>query len=311
MAMNQKSLKHLQGYLENTVDQTDPDLEMQLLELWEEGASAVPSENLWNRISHSTGGKSRIGRRFRFFKYAAAAVVAVVMFAGGYYYASGKAGADNITNEKYVLITADGSVGNFTLPDGTNVWLNSRSKLEYGSDFSTNRIATLTGEGYFDVKHDARHPFRLEMDKIEVEVLGTKFDARCYPDGSYEDVVLRDGSVSVTTRQSDEVLATLKPNERLVYNPTDAQGIVSDANAENYCRWMHDRLVFSNMPLEDIIINLERKYQVEIEIKDNNLKYRHFSLTVSHEPLADVIGVISALTKRRARFESQNSIILE
>ena len=76
------------------------------------------------------------------------------------------------------LLTAKGHVGEFTLPDGTKVWLNGESRLKYNAEFSgRTRDVALTGEAFFEVRKDTLRPFRVSMNDLQVEVLGTSFDA--------------------------------------------------------------------------------------------------------------------------------------
>lgn len=75
------------------------------------------------------------------------------------------------------LITAKGSKGRFTLPDGSVVWLNSETKLTYPNQFADDRrLVSLEGEAYFEVAKDAKKPFVVQAGEIDVEVLGTCFD---------------------------------------------------------------------------------------------------------------------------------------
>lgn len=309
--MDADTLKRLYSYLKSRDNSFDPEMELRLRQLWNDGSEMAPSPELWSRLNRSIRGRLFLHRLLCMARYAAVAIVAVLLFAGGYMLAPATGTVEAALPQKYVLVTAEGSVGSYILPDGTDVWLNGGSRLEYDADFATNRRATLMGEAYFDVEHDSVHPFTLSMANISVEVLGTQFDARCYPDGSYEDVVLRQGSVKVHSRQAGESLATLVPNERLIYNPLTGAGKVNDVEAIHYCRWMEERLVFSNVPMADIITNLERKYRVEIEIASERLKQRRLSLTVSHEPLTDVLAVVNALTDTRSRYKNANTIVLE
>lgn len=309
--MDADTLKRLYSYLKSRDNSFDPEMEMQLQQLWNDGTEMAPSPELWGRLRRTIRGRLFAYRLLRMARYVGVVLVAALVFAGGYLLAPRTITEETSLPQKYVLVTAEGSVGSYILPDGTDVWLNGGSRLEYDADFATNRRATLMGEAYFDVEHDSVHPFTLSMANISVEVLGTQFDARCYPDGSYEDVVLRQGSVKVQSRQNNEHLATLVPNERLIFNPLTGAGKVNDVEALNYCRWMEERLVFSNVPLADIITNLERKYRVEIEIAPERLKQRRLTLTVSHEPLTDVLAVVNALTNTRSHFKNANSIVLE
>ena len=131
----------------------------------------------------------------RVLRYAGMAAAVVLVFLGGYF-----AATQTLAPEKEVtLLTAKGHVGEFTLPDGTKVWLNGESRLKYNADFSgRTRDVALTGEAFFEVRKDTLRPFRVSMNDLQVEVLGTSFDAMNYAFGSSEEVVLKSGSVKIS-----------------------------------------------------------------------------------------------------------------
>ena len=131
----------------------------------------------------------------RVLRYAGMAAAVVLVFLGGYF-----AATQTLAPEKEVtLLTAKGHVGEFTLPDGTKVWLNGESRLKYNAEFSgRTRDVALTGEAFFEVRKDTLRPFRVSMNDLQVEVLGTSFDAMNYAFGSSEEIVLKTGSVKIS-----------------------------------------------------------------------------------------------------------------
>ncbi|WP_295121312.1 FecR family protein, partial [uncultured Chitinophaga sp.] len=87
-----------------------------------------------------------------------------------------------------------------TLPEGSRVWLNSRTAISYPADYGARnkREIHLSGEAYFDVMHDARRPFIIHTDSLQTTVLGTSFAIRAWPHTPYIQVALVKGSVRVT-----------------------------------------------------------------------------------------------------------------
>lgn len=308
--MDIHKIRRIAEYLRNSDNAYDSEAEDALLQLWDECEGApAPSERQVRRLDRAV----QRSRRAKTMKHmavwcAAAAVLAGVYFTG-YVMAPDRLIRTEVLPQKYMLVTAEGSVGSYELPDGTRVWLNGASRLEYYSDFATDRKATLHGEGYFDVERDTVHPFTLSMEHLQVEVLGTAFDARCYGNGAKEDVVLRRGSVKVEATDGT-TSAMLVPDERLVYDPDTRRSSTHSVEAINYCRWMEERLTFSNVPLADIITNLERKYNVEIELSPNLKGSRRLSLTVEHDPIEDVLAVVNALTGTRSTYMADGRILL-
>lgn len=104
------------------------------------------------------------------------------------------------------------------LADGTKVWLNSKSRLEYPSSFGRrSRRVTLCGEGYFEVAHDERKPFVVETGQYDVRVLGTTFNVYAYDnDRAAFETALMEGSVEVSSRSDASQRLVLQPNEAAV-----------------------------------------------------------------------------------------------
>ena len=177
----------------------------------------------------------------RVLRYASMAAAVMLVFLGGYF-----AATQTLAPEKEVtLLTAKGHVGEFTLPDGTKVWLNGESRLKYDADFSgKTRDVALTGEAFFEVRKDTLRPFRVSMNDLEIEVLGTSFDAMNYAFGSSEEVVLKTGSVKI----SGEYLrrpVTLRPDERFSLDRFSKRACVEKVDARNYSQWFSPRLIFA------------------------------------------------------------------
>lgn len=94
------------------------------------------------------------------------------------------------------IVVPRGNRMKLVLPDSTSIWLNNETKLRYASNFSTgNREVELSGEAYFDVHHDASHPFVVKVGKQRIKVLGTRFSVNAYPEDQLIETSLLSGSV--------------------------------------------------------------------------------------------------------------------
>ena len=125
---------------------------------------------------------------------------------------------------------------NITLPDGTNVWLNARTTLQYPVTFSQKqRTVFLKGEAYFDVTKKKKTPFIVRTDKYDIEVLGTQFDVDAYPDQTAFETTLMKGSVKVTSQHFPEQTITLKPHHKAYVK--DGQLAVTKVNDFTPYRW--------------------------------------------------------------------------
>jgi transmembrane sensor len=194
--------------------------------------------------------------------------------------------AENVL-QQLIATTARGQTYAFILPDGTKVWLNSDSKLEFPSDFdhATCRVVKLSGEGYFEVAKDKTHPFRVISGGQELEVLGTHFNVNCYSDEPAIGTTLLEGSVKINNK------VVLKPNQQAL---TSKQGIkVIDVDAGIYTDWKDGMFTFSNERIEAVMRRIGRWYNVEVEYQGRDKGSDTYSGTVSR--FDNISGVLKLL----------------
>lgn len=239
-------------------------------------------------------------------RWACTAAAAISIFVGGYYAAIGT--IEPIREN--TLLTAKGQTGEFSLPDGTTVWLNGESRLKYDSSFEDEtRDVYLSGEAFFEVRKDSLRPFRVHMNNLQIEVLGTSFDAMSYSFGSSQQIVLKTGSVKISGNNLQRPV-TLHPNERFTFDKRTQSARIEQVNAQNYCQWFSPRLVFDNTPLKDIITNLERRYNIEISLSTHISPEKRISLVICHEPLEDIMEVMSSLMSVQYRIDGNHVLIM-
>ncbi len=224
-------------------------------------------------------------------RYAAAAVIFVMALTGVYFLGANIGAQDNT-----VLLVAAGSKGEFILPDSTRVWLNGGTRLCYnGDDFrSDRRHVKVEGEAYFEVTKDASRPFTVEMTQMEVEVLGTCFDVRNYDFSRTEEVVLKEGKVSVVMSGSDEMLY-LEPDQRIVLDRSTGNVSLSDENAYNYCSWYQPKVRFEGVALGDILTQISRRYRLVLEVSPQVNTDILLTLTVYNDDADEVMRAIAYL----------------
>ena len=196
----------------------------------------------------------------------------------------------------HTLTVPKGCEFSLTLSDGSRVWLNAGSKLKYPEVFAgDHREVYLEGEAYFEVARNTSHPFVVDMNRMEIEVLGTTFDARYERASGIAETTLNSGSICVRTSRSQQSVR-LRPDERLVFNETTGSMIIEQVNASNYNSWIQPNLTFFDMTLEDIITNLERWFNVPIGTDASVDRTIRLSFHVRHESLEETLQVISLIT---------------
>ena len=176
--------------------------------------------------------------------------------------------------EMKTISTPRGKDYELVLSDGTVVLLNADSKITFPTRFTGDkRTVKLVGEAYFKVSKNKHLPFIVETGNLYTKVLGTEFNLKAYPHSDVN-VTLIKGSVAVNA-EGKEVM--LKPGENAEYSENkDIE--VTTVDTEGYIQWKDGYFYFDNVPLIDVVRDLGRWYNVNIEIRNNSLmSYRlHF-----------------------------------
>lgn len=182
------------------------------------------------------------------------------------------------------------------LSDGTLVHLNAGTTLRYPVQFvkNQNRQVYLLGEAYFEVEKDKEHPFDVNTQNVNVEVLGTKFNVDTYSENTNTDVVLVEGKVSLYKDQkTKENQVFLKPGEKGSNEKGQFAITKEQVNTEYYTAWVKGSLVFKNASFEDIIKKLERRYNVTFINRNKKLGREIFNARFDNEPIEVVLKYFS------------------
>lgn len=171
-------------------------------------------------------------------------------------------------------ITAYGETRTLTLPDSTTVILNANSSLTYQDNWHADepREVWLDGEAYFSVVHTRNHQrFLVNVtDDFTVEVLGTEFNVKDRREKTQ--VVLNTGKVRLDIREPDKAqTVTMQPGELVEFSGIDKSLVKKQVNPELYAAWRHHKMIFEEMPLQEIARVLEDNYGVAITIEDSTL----------------------------------------
>lgn len=208
------------------------------------------------------------------------------------------------------LVTTTGNKGTFILPDGTQVWLNANSTLEYPEVFTSNkRTVRLQGEAYFEVKKDITKPFQVEAGEMQVEVLGTKFIVQNYERKSEIETILIDGQVKITSEHLKKKVI-LFPNQRLFYSKQTHKTKLETIDALNYIGWIHDKIIFDNDPLHDIITQMEHWYGIDIKSPEAFARSTHMSFTIRGESLNEILEAMKLIVPIQYKWEKNTLYIL-
>lgn len=210
--------------------------------------------------------------------------------------------ADKVNNSSaiaYQEITSPlGMRSQVSLPDGSTVWLNSGSKLRYPVVFaSKERNVSLSGEAFFKVNADKKHPFIVSAGTVKVRATGTQFNVEAYKSDTITAVTLIEGKVLVNMK--DNRKEELKPNQRLVLNFRTNKYQLSDTDATKWGLWKDGVLVFRDERLDDIFKKIGQMYNVDIEVKDPVVAAYPFHATFRNETLDEILELIKMSTPIR------------
>ncbi len=157
-----------------------------------------------------------------------------------------------------------------TLSDGTKVWLNSETSIQYPVAFGAKeRRVFVQGEAYFEVAKDENKPFTVQFMSSSVTVLGTSFNIRAYPEEKQSQTTLAEGSVRIYSPGSSMML---KPGEQAEVNVLSGEMTKKEVEVENFISWKEGRFVFEQQPLENIMRTLQRWYDIRVIFKDEGAK---------------------------------------
>lgn len=194
--------------------------------------------------------------------------------------------------EKYV--TEVGHTKTIKLRDQSWVLLGPSSRLVVEAGyFASGREVTLTGEAYFDVRHNSAMPFRVHAGNAEVQDLGTTFNVRSEGDGEVQ-VVVVSGSVAMqdTTRGSRPHLL-LKAGDRGIVLRDHATVSEHGVDTTAALAWTQGKVRFDNAPLSRVRTELRRWYGIELDVSDSTLASRHVTASFGTEPVGRVVGIIA------------------
>ncbi len=256
-------------------------------------------EQVWADI------RMRIRRRkfrLRVMRYAAAAAVMVGAVCGSWLLGGFQTENRLVAAAQPVCVsTPQGVKSDVVLPDGSHVRLNGGTRIVYPALFGDERRVEVDGEAYFDVAHDARKPFVVVTGPISSTVLGTTFNVHAYSeDGDYR-ITLATGSLLV---DGGPMLRSVRlhPGEQAFFEKASELLSVRRVNVEHVLSWCEDKLYFQAEPLESIARSLERQFNVDISIADEQLRKICFTGEfVDGENIYEIMRIISADSRIRYR----------
>jgi transmembrane sensor len=277
-------------------------------------------------------------RRFVTVKWATAILVVAVTITASIVWRTKKpvspiAAGTPPAQEVKTAVTKNGTRTKLTLPDGSGVWLNAGSKLNYEkvSEGATREVY-LTGEAYFDIVKNPKRPFIIHTSAMDVKVLGTQFNVKAYPDDATVETSLIHGSVQVFLKHEPGKSYLLKPNEKLVLFKHKQEAVqpaqspvapslkpqtiaiqqlryVNGSDMASETAWTRNMLSFIDEPFSDVALKMERWFDVEVEFKNERLKDVRITGSFENETLQQAIAALQFSTSFQFKIEHNKLLI--
>lgn len=271
-------------------------------------------EKIWCNIRRnmaSAEAKSTLRSPLPFRLRAAVRWAAVVLLCAGACFASYRIACNRIiSGNEYAVNVALGQKAEITLPDGTQVWLNSGSTLRYGNGYGYDeRCVTLTGEAFFDVRKSTQR-FVVRAGDLAVTVHGTSFNVKAYEEEETVTATLVSGSIEV--RAEDGGREMLRPHDKLTYHARKksfTKTFVEDV--EDVSLWCRNQLVFNGETLGDVAAILHRMYNMEIIFASERAKEQKFTGVIKNNSLMNVLETLSLTAPIRCTLQGNTIVITE
>jgi ferric-dicitrate binding protein FerR (iron transport regulator) len=195
------------------------------------------------------------------------------------------------------LDNAYGTVSKITLSDGTRVWLNSGSHFKYPNFFTgKNRKVYLSGEAYFEVAENKKKPFIVRVSEIDVIATGTVFSVTAYEDDSSIEATLSSGKIFLAKEVGKynrlKTMAAVRPNQKAILDKEKKKINIKNANCKKAFAWKNGELIFVDDPMDVVIKKLNRWYNTDIVLVDEEVKNYRYTATFTGETLSQVLELL-------------------
>ena len=195
------------------------------------------------------------------------------------------------------ISTPRGGQYQIILADGSKVWLNAASSLRFPTSFTgKERDVALTGEGYFEVAHNATKPFKVSVNGAEIEVLGTHFNINAYNDEATIKTTLLEGSVKVSKGSSSKMI---EPGEQAqIENSGNPKIMVQAVDVDVAVAWKDGRFIFYGNNIQSVMRQLARWYDVDVSY-EGNITDEEFVGVINRSRYENISEILDMLEKTR------------
>lgn len=255
---------------------------------------------LYYAINNQKDSESKSRSLFLRISQIAAILVVGISIAASIYYSNNF--DKDYSTQPIEFISQTGFRNQFKLPDGTKGWLGYGSQIKYHVDSINRRIVDLDGLAFFDVAHRKNQSFFVNTPtKLNIEVLGTRFNVSAYSKDQICEVVLEQGEVQLNI--NDKKIGEMKPNEQVVYyNDSITKSTV---NVADFVAWKDGKLILRDIPIRDACIKLSKFYNVDFDFKAKGIEYQTLRLILENESLDDALKLLTMIAPIKYAIEDR------
>lgn len=195
----------------------------------------------------------------------------------------------------YAAHSPKGSVSEMILPDGTVIFLNADSRIRYAMEGEKGiREVFLTGEAWFDVAKNPKKPFVVHTPFYDVQVAGTQFNIKAYDNDNEVITTLEEGEVIIQSSENLKLAEdiVLKPGEQAVLSKSSKEFVIRNVNTKWFTSWKDNKLIFINTSLKELVVLLERRFGVEVEVTNKEILDLHFDGTIKNESIIEIMEIM-------------------
>lgn len=251
------------------------------------------SFNALKKISKKVYRSSRPKLWIKLQRIAAIMLLPIILYSG---YLTLRIYSINKPTEDVIMQTVSSrqNMVTFSLPDSTKVWLNSNSNLQFPNHFNKDkRIVKLIGEAYFEVTKNDRKTFSIITQGHQIDALGTSFNVTSY-DNTPTEVVLVEGQLRLSSTEGwinrDNVI--LQPGHKAIFNNMSQNIDIKEVDVNKFIAWINGDLIFYDDSMEDVVKRLSSWYNIEISIKDPEIKNYVYTAKFHNENIDQVLALL-------------------
>lgn len=200
---------------------------------------------------------------------------------------------DEIAPATVEVKSVTGMITHLDLPDGSSIYLNANTTLRYPATFGSGpRDVELDGEAFFDIAHDAAHPFTVHTSQMDIRVTGTRFNVDAYSiPGRNPRTWLEEGGIDLKWKDSsgDAQSLPVKPGECATLALDTRSVDISSSDVSGAIAWKEGGFVFRDTPLEEALRQIGNRFNVIFVMKDNALKDKHYTGDLQDDNLHTIL----------------------